>query len=376
MKKVKILFLIDQLHVMGGTERQLFFIAENLPREHFVPYIGVLYPSDYAGSLDLNTPIVHFKNNRWPLLKNICLLVNLAKYLQKEKFDIVHTFFHESPVYAMCALLILRQRTILITTRRNMYHWVGEEPWKLRLLRLTNYRADYTLVNSYAVRERCIQLENLRPEKLSVIQNAIEVEKFNIISKEEARSALKLDKNAFIVGSVGNWRPVKGMVQFLESASILSKMIPEVHFVLVGHGPQEEDLKGMNQDNGVRGRTHFFPNNTDIPTVLAALDVAVQPSLSESLSNVLLEYMASERPIVATRVGDAERVIETEHDGILVQPDNSKEMADAIYWFYSHPDKAEKMARASREKVKRQWSSEKILSEHISFYSSCISRMK
>ncbi len=376
MKKIKILFLIDQLHVMGGTERQLFFIAENLPGDRFEPVIGVLYPSDYAESLDLSTPIVHFKSNSLPLLKNICLFANLAKYLRREKIDIVHTFFHESPVYAVCALFGLRQRPILITTRRNMYHWVEEEPWAFRLLRLTNRGVDYTLVNSHAVRERCIQLEHLSPEKLRVIQNAIEVEKFNIISKKDARSALKLDENAFIVGSVGNWRPVKGMAQFLESASILSKMIPEAHFVLVGHGPQEEDLKGMNQDNGVGVRTHFFPNDTDIPTVMAALDVAVQPSLSESLSNVLLEYMASERPIVATRVGDAERVIESERDGILVQPDKSKEMADAIYWLYSHPEEAENMARVSREKVKRQWSSEKILNEYINFYSSCIIPMK
>lgn len=373
MKKIKILFLIDQLHVMGGTERQLFLIAENLPRERFEPVIGVLYPSDYTDSLTLKTPIVHFKSNSLPLLKNLCLLVNLSKYLTRERFDIVHTFFHESPIYTMCALFWLKRQPILITTRRNMYHWMDEEPWTFRLLKLTNHRADYVLVNSYAVRERCLQLEHLKPEKLQVIQNGIEVDNFNTASKNEARSALKLDENAFIVGSVGNWRPVKGMAQFLESAEILSKMIPEAHFVLVGHGPQEEELRAINRNNEVGNRTYFFPNNTDIPTVLAALDIAVQPSLSESFSNVLLEYMASKRPIVATRVGDAQRIIETGCDGILVEPDKPREMAEAIYWLYSHPEEAGNMARASREKVQRQWSSVKILSEYMSFYADCIS---
>jgi glycosyltransferase involved in cell wall biosynthesis len=119
---------------------------------------------------------------------------------------------------------------------------------------------------------------------------------------------------------------------------------------------------------GIDNNTLFIERPEDIPGVIAAFDVAVQPSLSEGFSNVLVEYMAAGKPVVATRVGDAQRVIESENYGLLVEPDNPMDLSEAILSICSNLQNAERMGLLAREKVKQKWSEEKILNEYMRFY--------
>jgi glycosyltransferase involved in cell wall biosynthesis len=367
--KIRILFLIDQLYIMGGTERQLIFLSENLPRDDFEPYIGVLNSSDFVKKLILNTPIIDFSSNeKYPIIKNFEKIINLKKIFRKERFDFIHTFFNESPFYASCALIGNKGFSKLITTRRNMYHWIKDDPLIYHLMKLSNLIADYIMVNSYAVSDMCHRIERVDKDKIVVIQNGVDIDKYNLTTSHKARELLGLPFYNPIIGTVGNWRPVKGIAQFLKAAKGISEKIPDAHFVLVGHGPDEKNLRELAHHYQIVNQTHFLPNNTNIPLLLSALDIAVQPSLSESFSNVLIEYMAAERPIVATRVGDASHVIDDNVEGLLVEPDDPEGLIKAIFSLHQNPEKAKEMARCARKKVLVNWSSDKILKDYCSFY--------
>jgi len=268
-----------------------------------------LRKADYQNTLEIKTPIVCFN---WPgprLLKNFSLVWKLGQYLHKENFDIIQTQFVDATIYGAWAARICRPRPSLISTRRNLYHWVDEDPWAFRFLRHTVRWTDRVLVNSQRVFEQCQTIEQIPQEKITLIQNGVEVDKFDGMCSEAAKRSIGLLGKYPVIGVVGNLRPVKGLVSFLEAATRVSHKIPSARFALVGSGPQENDLESLAQALGIHDKVTFLKDAHDIPSVMAAFDIVVQPSLSESFSNVLVEYMAAKKPIVATKVGDAEMVI-------------------------------------------------------------------
>ena len=203
---------------------------------------------------------------------------------------------------------------------------------------------------------------------ITLIQNAVEIEKFNNLCPHKAKSNIGLAGKYPIVGVVGNWRPIKGLVPFLKAAALVYHEIPSAYFVLVGFGGQENELKSLVRKLGIQNGVRFFQGSLEITSIMAAFDIAVQPSLSESSSNVLLEYMAASKPIVATRVGDAERMIEDGREGILVHPNKPEALSAAILYLWRNQDKSASMGQLACEKVVAKWSSQKILNCYQEFY--------
>lgn len=120
--------------------------------------------------------------------------------------------------------------------------------------------------------------------------------------------------------------------------------------------------------------TSFIKDVQNVPSFISVMDVVVQSSLSESFSNVLLEYMAAGKPIVATRVGDAEKMIDHEKTGLLVTPGASEQIADAVLWYHNNPELARSMGLLAKSKVAGKWSEKIILRQYESFYENIFHR--
>lgn len=365
--RVKILFLIDEL-MIGGTEKQLILLAENLPRDIFEPVIGILRDTKFQKTLSLSTPIVNFKCSEIPVIRNIQLAKRLHNYLCKEKFDILQTQFVESEIYGFIGAYFCRSKPLILSTRRNMYHWTQETPWQFRICRFLAKQATQVIANSYAVQQKCQELESIPSDKITVIPNAVDVENFQGISSKKAKKMLNIDPAAPVIGVVGNWRPVKGLVCFLQAAAQIHTAIPSAQFILAGQGPQENELKDLAKQLGIYSNTHFLKNHPDIPSMISAFDIAVQSSLSESFSNVLLEYMASGKPIVATNVGDASVVLDHGKSGFIVPPGNPTALSKAVGQLCDNETFAAQLGTAARKKVLAQWSVAALLKRYEHFY--------
>jgi len=373
--RTRILFLIDTLS-RGGTENQLILLSENLSRSHFEPTIATLYKTNHQDTFNINTPILNFNLSGPPFFRNMSLIWRLKRYLDKEKVDILQSHFAESEIYGTMAARLSQYRPTLIATRRDLYHWINDEPWMFRISRRTVHWSDLVLVNSYRTLELCKKMERIPEGKIKVIQNGIVANKFNNTPTVEAKKIIGLEGEYPVVGVVGNWQPIKGLTYFLEAAVLVSKKIPKARFVLAGFGPQENELRSLVQDLGIYQRVLFLRSPTDIPMVMAAFDIAVQPSLSESFTNVLLEYMAAAKPIVATKVGDAEKVIEDGKDGLLIEPENPHQLTVAILSLYNNRARAEEMGRLAREKVVANWSHEKMVEKYQLLYHELVNRKR
>jgi len=367
--KIKILFLIDEL-LAGGTEKQLVLLADGLPQDRFNPVIGVLKEGTAYNILKPKSPLVNFHCSGMPIFRNISLIHKIRTYLQKECFDILQTQFPESEIYGGIAAKLCRHQPILISTRRNLYHWIKEMPWHFRFGQRIVRWSKYVLVNSKKASLECQKIERIPPEKILWIPNAIEADNFSSSFSDKERYPYKPKPDSISIGVVANWRPIKGLTSFLKAAALISVEIPNACFVLVGHGLQENELKLLTHKLGINNRVTFINNCKDVSSILATLDIAVQPSLSESFSNVLLEYMAAAMPIVATRVGDAEIIIENNKEGLLVSANKPQDLAAAVISLCHDREKALRMGKLAQQKVKSNWSQQKILDEYIRFYES------
>src|SRR5262249_6656265 len=155
---------------------------------------------------------------------------------------------------------------------------------------------DLTLTNSEQGRT-ALAAEGIPPTKITVLDNGIDIDRFGRSRPPDVGRA------AVRIGAVANLRPVKKPDLLVRFAAAVQQRHPHVYWELAGEGEQRPELERLTRGLNLQDRFVLRGAVSDVPAFLATLDIAVLCSRSEGMSNALLEYMASGRAIVATRVG-------------------------------------------------------------------------
>ena len=367
MDRIKILFLIDQIE-KAGTESHLLLLAGALPASRFDCRIGVLSVSEFQRQLKATVPIVDLGvSTKWGF-GTVRDLLRVARYIRRERFHIVQTHFNDSELIGTLATRLYPKRPRLVVTRRNNYHWTGEQPRMFQIIKRTRRLADHILANSLSVMEKCREYEGVGESGVSVIYNAVDTSLYDPEHFPDAKEKLGLAGCYPVIGVVANSRPVKGLFDFLDAAVIVRTAVPAATFVHIGSGPLDEQLRMRAEQLGLTPHVRFLGSRYDVPHVLPAFDVAVLPSHSEGFSNALIEYMADARPIVATDVGDAAWVIEHGIDGLLVPARQPQRLGGGIIALCQDPGMAREFGRRARERAVECWSVAKIIQQYQRFY--------
>jgi glycosyltransferase involved in cell wall biosynthesis len=213
------------------------------------------------------------------------------------------------------------------------------------------------------VRDFCVSHIGLPPEKLGVIYNGVQVPETSA-SPREARAKLGLPLDGQVIGTVSRLYLVKG-IDFLIRA--LAQM-DDAALAIVGDGPERAALETLADTLGVAGRIHWTGHRRDVPTLLPAFDLYVQPSLHEGMSNTILEAMAAGLPVVATAVGGTPEVVDDGVTGLLVPPRDPDALAGVIVRLLRDLDLRRKMGRAGQERVRRHFSLEQMVRQTQALY--------
>ena len=142
--------------------------------------------------------------------------------------------------------------------------------------------------------------------------------------------------------------PVKGFDVLLRATAELLGQLPNLHVLIAGDGPELDALTELASDLGLRDAVRLLGRRSDIPDVLAALDLAVCSSRSEGSPLSVMEYMRAGLPVVASDVGGIPDLIEPGVNGLLVAPNDPKSLAAAIADILDDPQQAAKMGEISR----------------------------
>lgn len=212
------------------------------------------------------------------------------------------------------------------------------------------------ILRSVPMRSKALRIE---PDAETVIlpSKGVDIEKFHPVETNEKME--KVETELLFVGRLHN---VKGLPHLLEAFRRVEESHLEVRLTIVGKGPMEKDLKEKAEALSIDDSIEFLGeiDHDELPNYYRCADIFVLPSLSEGLSNVIMEAMACGLPVVATDVGGNSELIESEKGGFLVDPGDSEELTRSLIDLIEHPEFRKEMGDFNRDLIKK-YSQEKVL---------------
>ncbi len=197
----------------------------------------------------------------------------------------------------------------------------------------------------------------IAPEKIDVIPNGVNIERFiNASSSSEIRRELNLP-DVFTVGFVGTFKPWHGVETLIHSFAQLLCNVKKAHLLLVGTGPQQENLRNLVTQLGIKDSVTFMGAiaHSEIPRVLNSMDVAVAPSHQSTsfyYSPIkLFEYMAAGACVVASRIGQMADILQDNVSGLLVEPDNVDDLCAKLKIAHDNPALRKQLSQSAFDQV-------------------------
>ena len=307
------------------------------------------------------------KRGRWDL----GVLGRLTSLMRTLRPRIVHTWLPTSNLLGTLAATAARI-PVRITSER------ASDVWKGRLWhcadRMLNPLIHRVITNAEAVRCHLLSQGAAADRKIVVIRNGLDIAAFDKAAESPPEAPLPDAGNRLTIGTVGRLEPQKGMRYLIEAFSLLPGDLPPANLWIIGAGPEEEALRKQVALSGLESRITLLGFRRDIPAILRQLDLFALPSLWEGLPNVVLEAMAAECPVVATSVDGTPEAVEHGRTGLLVPPEDSSSLADAMARLLRDAMLRSEYGRAGRHRVARDFSMERMVNETSELYRHAIER--
>lgn len=211
-------------------------------------------------------------------------------------------------------------------------------------------------------------------QKIRIVRSGIDTSIFARPHDEDLSRALGPGLKRPVVAMVARLQPVKDHVTFLAAAKVVLDSMPQATFLVIGDGPQREELEDLCRQMGIEGSVHFAGTRLDIDRLLPAIDVHVLSSHSEGLPLAVLEGMACGKPVICTDVGGTSELVEHGVTGYLVPPEDPAELAAHLITLLSKPDLAERMGAAGKRRVESEFSLTESISEFENFIAGLVHR--
>jgi glycosyltransferase involved in cell wall biosynthesis len=294
---------------------------------------------------------------------DLSLPLRLAALFRRHHVNVVHTHNRLPLMYG--ALGGRLAGAVVIHTRHGPGRGKRREQW-LR-------RAAGKLLHKYVavspeLRDLARELQDCAPEKLAVIENGIDVEKFGAASaaRREARESLGIPADAWVVGSVGRLAPEKDYPLLVRAVAPL--LGPAARLIIVGDGVEAGTIRAEVAARGVEPYVLLPGARDDVPRYLAALDVFALSSRMEGLPLVALEAMAAGRPVVATAVGGLPGLIEDGVSGFLVPSGDEETMRRKLATLRDDPAQASALAARGQARARERHSGEAMVRRYLTLY--------
>jgi glycosyltransferase involved in cell wall biosynthesis len=343
----------------GGSERQLVEIAKALDHSRFAVHVGCFRPEGFR-SAELSSegiPIVHFPVYSLQSFSAVRGAWQLGRYIRRHGVRLVHTFDTPMNCFAVPAAWVFRAPVVISSQRASRR--LSSRPERF-VLRVTDHLVDAIVVNCEAMRRHMVEDEGVRAERLRTCYNGLDTGRFRPLPKQRPPA---LAGASLVIGVVCALRPEKGLPTLMEAfAQVVSSGPPELcsalRLAIVGSGPMLETLQKMSVELGVQDRCHFEPSTADVTAWLRAIDIFVLPSLSEALSNSLMEAMACGCAVVASAVGGNPELVSDGTNGLLFQAGDAAHLADQLDRLIVDEDLRTRFGAESSNRVRQHFSRE------------------
>ncbi len=357
-RPLKILFCIDAL-VLGGTELQLIGLIDRLDRNRFSPYLLTIRPTP-AELNPKDCPHLEWSIPRLVSPSGVLGVWRLARFLQRENFQVVQTFFQDSTVFAGIAAWLARV-PIRLACFRDLGFW-RTKGQTLMLHRVYPLMTGF-LCNAEVVKRNFIENDGLRADDIRVIYNGIDVKTLTWVDHQGPTTH---------IGIVGNLtRRVKRTDLFIKAAGMVSRELGNrgITWHIIGDGDFRDEYEALARSEGIFDQVIFSGRISDVAGYLEKIQIGVLCSDSEGFSNALLEYMLKGSACIATDVGGNSEAVDQGRTGLLVPPDDPVALAEALKKLILDPDLRRRLAASARSEAEANFNWDVCIDQHEAIYS-------
>ncbi|MEV0144570.1 MULTISPECIES: glycosyltransferase [unclassified Nonomuraea] len=360
----RVALLIGQLG-LGGAEKQVSLLARELHSRKIAVDVLLLSKGGpheatlRAAGIDVHRlGFARRPSGRVALLRNVRAFARLVLLLRRLRPDVVHAFLLHSYLIGAPAALLARV-PVMVAGRRGLSDIKRKQGRLFSLGSAMTAITDHVVANAAAVAEDARTVEGIPPHQLSVIYNGLSDAALEVVEPAIVDTRLP------VVVCLARLRPEKGHDCLLDAAAMLAREGRRCTWVLVGDGPETDRLEG--RARGLDADVRFWGAVIDPRPLLARADVVVLPSVSEGLSNAIMEAMVQRRPIVATAVGGTPELLGDDR-GVLIPHSDPAALARAVAGLLDDPAHAARLATEARAWALKNLDATTMVEEHIALY--------
>lgn len=355
---------------IGGTEQVIRQLVTHLPQNEFVSEVLCIDGTigEIGRQLQKNgVEVQAFRRKKGIDLK---LAIRLRRMIRDQKIDILHCHQYTPWFYGWLATRGTRAR--LVFTEHGRFY---PDQYRYKAIFANPVMALFTdtvVAISAATRRALSRYEFIPAAKIRVIYNGIQSLDGAGAQSNGVRSRLNIPVEAFVLGTVARLDPVKNQSMMLEAFAQLCIRYPDVWLLMVGDGPDRQQLEALSSELGIAERVIFTGFQSEPAPYLATMDLFLLSSHTEGTSMTLLEAMSLGIPVVATAVGGNPEIVADGDTGYLVRPGDSESLASAVVTYRERAIDTESFAEACRNRFHERFSVETMVEAYAACYRSLL----
>jgi glycosyltransferase involved in cell wall biosynthesis len=347
-RPLRLAFVITSMPV-GGAETLLLNLVRTMDRVRIAPEVVCLKePGPLGEILAEEVPLSH----SWLRSKyDLSVLWKLARHFRRRQLDAVVTVGAGDKMFWGR----LAAKAAGVTVVGSALHSTGWPDGVGHLNRMLTPITDVFIAVAQSHGQFMVDFERFPADRVQVIRNGIDTDRFvpDPVSGLRLRLELGVPAESQLVGVVAAMRPEKNLPLFLEVAGRVVEREPQVHFVMVGDGPERPAIEKLIATKGLQQRVHLLGSRSDTPRLLAAWDVFLLTSHNEANPVSILEALACGVPVVSTRVGSVAETVQDGQTGFTVDPGNAEAASERVRYLLAHPRERKKLGEAGRRLVQQ-----------------------
>ncbi len=362
---IKLLLLIPTLD-RSGAEKQFTLLATGLPREEFeIEVVCLTRGGPYEAALrehGIPVTILHKRMKFDPVA-----FFRLKKLIGCRQPDILHTWLFAANAYGRLAVGG-KDRPRVLVSERCVDSW--KQSWQLKLDRKLIPRTDRLIANSESVAGFYME-QGFPAERIVVIPNGVETVNNPPLSETERNEILAefdIPPGSRIVGYVGRLAPQKRGKDLIWSLQLLKQLTDRVYLVIIGDGPDRENLIGLAKHMGCDNLVRFLGHRGDVPRLMRTFSTLWLASDFEGQSNSLMEAMALGIPVVASDIPANRELVVDGENGFVVKVGDCQGFSQFTDRILADPELAQRLGEAARERMQSQFGLDQMIAAHRNLY--------
>ena len=304
---------------------------------------------------------------------DLVLATKMAEVISRSQLDILHVHYaipHSISAFLAKKMSTDREIPFVTTLHGTDITLVGNDRSYLPITRFGIEESDAVTAVSEYLKVRTVQEFGTKRE-IEVIPNFVNCDVFQKSFDSTFRARFAAEDEGIVI-HISNFRPVKRTGDVIELFSRLRRK-QKAKLLMVGDGPDRPNAEWLAEVKGIEDDVLFLGKSSDMEQLLSISDILVLPSELESFGLVALEAMASEVPVIATRVGGVSEVVDDGVDGFLFDVGDTESMAEAASALLGDKELRQRMGRSGRDHAQRDFCHERIVKRYAELYERTIS---